>query len=141
MGYSPLCHALTWALVLLSIVVPLVASQSSPKLRIMPLDNSITKGNGASDGNGYRKRLRQKLVSYDDGTVDMIGTQKSPKMPVDGDHQGHSGKYLAQIREFLKLSIVAQPNIVLVHAGTNNMDKQIDLAIATDLIEGIMDDI
>jgi lysophospholipase L1-like esterase len=140
MKYSPLCHALTWAMVLLNIVVPLVASQSLPNLRIMPLGDSITKGNGASDGNGYRKRLRQKLLNYD-STVDMIGTQKSPKMPVDGDHQGHSGKYLAQIREFLQLSIAAQPNIVLVHAGTNNMDKQVDLAIATDLIEGIMNDI
>ncbi|EEY19128.1 FG-GAP repeat domain-containing protein [Verticillium alfalfae VaMs.102] len=121
----------------------LVAGQSLPDLRIMPLGDSITKGSGSSDNNGYRNRLRQKLTTQGTDTeisVDMIGSMWHGTM-ADNDHEGHSGEYLRQIRTYLQRSIQARPNVVLVHAGTNNMDKEVDLGEAPALIEGIIDDL
>lgn len=115
------------------------AAQSLPALRIQTLGDSITKGSGSSDGNGYRKRLRNKLTHHG-FAVDMIGSLRNGDMP-DNDHEGHSGKYLADIAQYWKRSIQARPNVVLIHAGTNNMDKEVDLAIAPRLIESIIDDI
>ncbi|KAI8409226.1 hypothetical protein FOFC_09061, partial [Fusarium oxysporum] len=112
-----------------------------PNLRIMPLGDSITKGSGSSGTVGYRGPLRQKLLSKganDDITVDMIGTLSHGNM-VDNNHEGHSGEYLADINRYWKQSIEARPNVVLVHAGTNNMDKNRDLDIALDLMTSIID--
>lgn len=145
MGLPKLRTALAWAAALTSSVIPLVEGQALPDLRIMPLGDSITKGSGSTDNNGYRNRLRQKLLSYEsdsDVSVDMIGTIQNGGM-TDNDHEGHSGKYLADINGYWKLSVQARPNVVLIHAGTNNMDKEVDLDIAPDLftsiIEGLWD--
>ncbi|PNH36215.1 hypothetical protein VD0002_g9005 [Verticillium dahliae] len=136
-------HGLVWATALAAGMASLVAGQSLPDLRIMPLGDSITKGSGSSDNNGYRNRLRQKLTTQGTDTeisVDMIGSMWHGTM-ADNDHEGHSGEYLRQIRTYLQRSIQARPNVVLVHAGTNNMDKEVDLGEAPALIEGIIDDL
>lgn len=94
-------------------------------LRIMPLGDFITKGNGAKDGSGYREKLRQKLLieqKNSNTSTDMIGSRQSGDMK-NNDHEGHSGKLLADIRQYLELSLPAKPNVVCVHAGANNMDK------------------
>ncbi|KAE8363570.1 hypothetical protein BDV27DRAFT_158663 [Aspergillus caelatus] len=138
---SLLQYALTWVLALTIMVLPLAAADGVPKLRIMPLGDSITKGNGSPDMNGYRSKLRERLVSSQKDSnfsVDMVGSLRDGGMQ-DNDHEGHSGKYLADIRQYLELSIDAKPNIVLVHAGTNNMDKEVDLDKADQLIESIID--
>lgn len=87
MKSSPFVHALC-AMALLCAVAPQVVSQSLPELRVMPLGDSITKGNGASDQTGYRRRLREKLLAYEtsgDNKVDMVGTLSHGSM-VDSDH-------------------------------------------------------
>lgn len=108
-----------------------------PNLRIMPLGDSITKGSGSTGIIGYRGPLRQKLLNKGI-TVDMVGSLRDGDM-VDNDHEGHSGEYLATINVYWRNSIRALPNLVLVHAGTNNMDKNRDLDIAIDLMTSIVD--
>lgn len=141
MGYHRLQGAITWALALTSIAMPFVAAVILPDLRIMPLGDSITKGNGSPDRNGYRGILRQKLLAIEEDTnfaVDMIGSLRDGEMR-DNNHEGHSGKYLVDILSYIDLSLPAKPNVVLVHAGTNNMDKEVDLDKADSLIESIID--
>lgn len=121
---------------------PLSRKENLPRLRILPLGDSITKGSGSSDLNGYRKPLRDHVVSYmsDSDGVDMVGSLRDGNM-TDNSHEGHSGEYLAEINTYWQLSIDARPNVVLIHAGTNNMDKEVDLdkapAIMTDMIVNI----
>ncbi|KAM5350927.1 hypothetical protein ACJ41O_003650 [Fusarium nematophilum] len=120
--------ALLWVASLLLVTTP-IAAQDLPNLRILPLGDSITKGSGSTDKNGYRKRLRDKLVAYGPQTdffVDMVGTLKDGNVQ-DNDHEGHSGKYLRDIDSYWPLSIATRPNVVLIHAGTNNMDKRVEL--------------
>ncbi|KAH6867466.1 hypothetical protein B0T10DRAFT_572278 [Thelonectria olida] len=68
----------------------------------------------------------------DDITVDMIGTLQDGDMP-NNNHEGQSGKHVTNINEYWKLSIKARPNVVLLHAGTNNIDENVDLDIALDI--------
>lgn len=130
-------NALVWATGYLS---AFTQAQGLPNLRILPLGDSITQGSGSSDWNGYRQRLRLKIQSDSDAHVDMVGTLKRGDMD-DNDHEGHSGKYLADIMEYWKRPIEARPNVVLIHGGTNNMDLQVDVAIAPLLMEAIVDGI
>lgn len=48
-------------------------------LRIMPLGASITQGVGSSDGNGYRKLLRQQL-RWKGWKVNMVGSKQDGNM-------------------------------------------------------------
>lgn len=142
MPYHEFQRTALWAIAIVILAAPLlVAAEELPSLRIMPLGDSITKGNGSPDGNGYRETLREKLITAQEGTkssTDMIGSLQNGNM-TDNDHEGHSGKCLADIREYLEFSLPAKPNIVLVHAGTNNMDLEEDLDKADILIESIID--
>ncbi|KAG4252922.1 chitinase [Fusarium proliferatum] len=128
---------ITVLMVLVALISPLASAL--PSLRILPLGDSITKGNGSKDQKGYRNRLREKLIGR--GTsVDMVGSLKHPPTGMaDNDHEGHSGKVLAQINTYWKLSIAARPNVVLVHAGTNNMDLEVDLEGSPNMLASIVD--
>ncbi|KAM5388054.1 hypothetical protein ACJA88_001314 [Fusarium oxysporum] len=129
------------AIIMMMVIVALISPLASalPSLRILPLGDSITKGNGSKDQKGYRNRLREKLIGR--GTsVDMVGSLKHPPTGMaDNDHEGHSGKVLAQINTYWKLSIAARPNVVLVHAGTNNMDLEVDLEGSPHMLASIID--
>lgn len=50
-----------------------------PHLKVLPLGASITCGYKSTDGNGYRKPLRDKLTSAGYG-VDMIGSRQIGSM-------------------------------------------------------------
>ncbi|KAH6949099.1 family 3 carbohydrate esterase, partial [Fusarium avenaceum] len=138
MAWSTLQGVITLVMVLLlSSLTPLVSAL--PTLRIMPLGDSITKGNGSKDQKGYRNRLREKLTGRG-ASVDMIGSLKHPSTGMaDNDHEGHSGRVLAQINEYWRRSIAARPNVVLVHAGTNNMDLEEDLEGSPAMLAAIID--
>ncbi|KAL4874598.1 hypothetical protein BJY04DRAFT_224886, partial [Aspergillus karnatakaensis] len=106
-------------------------------LRIMPLGDSITWGSLSSTGNGYRGPLSSLLSG---SSVDFIGNRRNGNMP-DNDNQGHSGSFLAEIQEYALLSTAARPNIVLLHAGTNDMDLNREVAGAVDRLEKIIENV
>lgn len=78
--------------------------------------DSTTSGLGSSDGNGYRKILTENLPG---NTVDMIGSQKTGNME-DNDHEGHVGSRINDIASYTSARS-QKPNVVLLHAGTNDM--------------------
>ena len=88
----------------------------------MPLGDSITWGwiNGGGS-NGYRERLLADLKASGN-TVDFVGTQKSGNM-ADNDNQGHPGFTISQIRGVAAGGLASKPNVVLIHAGTNDLNR------------------
>lgn len=128
---------LVWAVALLATMLP--AAASLPNLRILTLGDSITKGSGSTHNNGYRDYLR-KMLGAEGIKVDMIGTLRNGVMQ-DNNHEGHSGDDLRDIQTFWQKPTAAKPNAVLIHAGTNNMDLEIDLDVAPQLLESIVDGI
>ncbi|EAT78480.2 hypothetical protein HBI56_184660 [Parastagonospora nodorum] len=99
-----------------------LVSRQTKSLRILPLGDSITWGfiNGGGS-NGYRERLLADLKSggY---SVDFVGTQKSGTM-ADKDNQGFPGYTISQIRGVAAGGLALKPNVVLLHAGTNDLNR------------------
>ncbi|EFQ34084.1 uncharacterized protein GLRG_09228 [Colletotrichum graminicola M1.001] len=99
------------------------------ELRILGVGDSITVGflsdRNGGDGNGYRLQLRDDL-SKDKvvfaGSETMSGT-------MDGNRFGAwSGQTIQHISDHIGPSLKQRPNIVLVHAGTNDMNPSLDTA-------------
>jgi lysophospholipase L1-like esterase len=88
----------------------------------LPLGDSITWGfiNGGGS-NGYRERLLNNLKSAG-YKVDFVGTQKSGTM-ADKDNQGFPGYTINQIRGVAGGGLAFRPNVVLLHAATNDLNR------------------
>jgi lysophospholipase L1-like esterase len=97
-------------------------ARKTTDLRILPLGDSITWGyiNGGGS-NGYRAQLLADMQSAG-YKVDFIGTQKSGTM-ADKDNQGFPGYTISQIRPVAGGGLALRPNVVLLHAGTNDLNR------------------
>jgi len=63
----------------------------------MPLGASITYGLKSSDGNGYRKHLRDQIVAYGND-VNMVGSRRNGTME-DNDVEGWPGYIIEQVHD------------------------------------------
>lgn len=111
---------------------------AAPALRIMPLGDSITYGVGSSTSSSYRAALWDRLVG---NSVDFVGTQRSGQLP-DTDHQGHSGWTISQIAGIASgVLSTYRPNVVTLHIGTNDMNRNVDVAAAPARLGALIDQI
>ncbi|KAM4066890.1 GDSL-like lipase/Acylhydrolase family protein [Hirsutella rhossiliensis] len=100
------------------------AIKPGTELRILCAGDSITVGTfsdtDGGDGNGYRLRLRNDLsadrVSYV-GTVTTKGGNMS-----DGYFAAWPSKTIQYIADNIDPSLQQRPNVILLHAGTNDMN-------------------
>lgn len=101
--------------------------QNGIPLLILPLGNSITWGYGSTSGNGYREPLLTLLSPPN--PVTYIGSQHSGNMSNDAN-EGHPGALISQIATYANNSLYLRPNIILLMAGTNdmNIDYEVDTA-------------
>ncbi|KAL8942560.1 MAG: hypothetical protein Q9216_001604 [Gyalolechia sp. 2 TL-2023] len=95
---------------------------SGTELRILPLGDSITYGYQPRDdgnhGNGYRLQLQNALSG---SKFLFVGSVRSGSM-VNNFNEGHPGATIKAIEGFADLSLDQKPNIVLIHAGTNDLN-------------------
>ena len=61
--------------------------------------------------------------------VDFVGGTQSGTFD-DNQHEGHRGKIIDEIRTMSDVGIYANPNVVLLHAGTNDINRDIDSSTA-----------
>ncbi|KAF5684210.1 acetylxylan esterase [Fusarium circinatum] len=102
--------------------------QDGVKLRILSVGDSITVGSGkGTDGNGYRKRLGKDLSGNE---VVWAGTEKTKGDMKDGHFAAWSGKTVQYINDHIDPSLEQRPNLILTHAGTNDMKS--NRQISTD---------
>ncbi|KAH8886549.1 hypothetical protein GQ53DRAFT_657685 [Thozetella sp. PMI_491] len=100
-------------------------------LRVAPLGASIVNGYLSSDGNGFRKPLRDQL-RQEGWPVNMVGGIKTGTM-ADNDNEGHIGYLIQYMIGFALPNLIPlQPNLVLINVGTNNAIQDNDVAIASD---------
>ncbi|KAF2162085.1 carbohydrate esterase family 3 protein, partial [Zasmidium cellare ATCC 36951] len=107
-------------------VAPGTPVDAGTELRILPLGDSITWGFASPDGNGYRLRLFNDLSGDD---VVMAGTQHNGNMQ-DYWNEGYPGKTIEFIANACGAALAQNPNIVLLMAGTNDMNP--DASISTE---------
>ena len=109
------------------------------QITIMPLGASITMGYGSSEENGYRRELRDLLVShgYD---VDFVGSLENGTFE-DRQHEGHGGFKIDQIATNVNGYLNSNPaQIILLHVGTNNITNT-NAYTTPDEIETLLEEI
>jgi lysophospholipase L1-like esterase len=108
--------------------------------RIMPLGDSITFGDGSSHGGGYRRDLWHALA--DAGLeVDFVGSERDGAVP-DPDHEGHPGWEIDDIADRVVGWLTEwRPTVVLLHIGTNDLDRDADVAGAPARLGALLDTI
>ncbi|MDR2849194.1 MAG: GDSL-type esterase/lipase family protein, partial [Verrucomicrobiota bacterium] len=110
------------------LTVPAFSQTTPPPLRIMPLGDSITYGSGAAGG--YRLPLYTALTNLG-YNVDFVGSatdNAAPGLGAEINHEGHSGWRISNpgnsngLYEYLPtwLPSYADPDVILVHIGTND---------------------
>ncbi|KAL4961558.1 SGNH/GDSL hydrolase family protein [Aspergillus stella-maris] len=108
-------------------------------LRVMPLGASITVGYRSTDGNGYRKYLREQL-RYAGWEIDMVGSLSNGTMK-DYQNEGHFGKTIDQVANAAVDSAGMQPNVVLINVGTNDGIQNVHITGAGDRINSLITDL
>jgi lysophospholipase L1-like esterase len=116
---------------------------SCKTIKIMPLGDSITYGEGIVEYGGYRNLLGALLES--DGVLfDFVGSQKSGKESlVDADNEGHPGWRISNLRQAIASEgwlETYQPDIILLHIGSNDL-RYGNSAYAPGNLSALLDDI
>ncbi|KAF5488348.1 Multidomain esterase [Colletotrichum fructicola] len=112
-------------------------SQRGTKLRLMPLGGSVTFGQGSTDGNGYRCKLRELLMA-DGFKVDMVGSRKVGAL--GSAHEGWRGFRVDQIDQKARKSVpVHMPNVFTVNAGSNDCLQDFEIDRIGDRMGRLMD--
>lgn len=97
-------------------------SRRDGPLRVMPLGDSTTEGNGEQVPGGYRPYLWQ-LAQQENAAIDFVGSQVSgPAGLPDRDHEGYPGLQIQEIEQKAALTVPQyRPDVILLHIGTNNI--------------------
>lgn len=124
---------------LLMLVGPSAHAQSAG-LRLMPIGDSITAGYQSTTGNGYRGPLYSELVNQGDA-LDFVGSQRSGVM-FDPDNEGYYGDRIDQISGLINGELALyQPNVVLLHIGTNDLGQNYQVSTAPARLAALIDQI
>ncbi|ETS81634.1 hypothetical protein PFICI_06636 [Pestalotiopsis fici W106-1] len=109
-------------------------------LRIEPLGASIVHGVASSDGNGFRKYLRDAIV-YNGNRVDMVGSNPNGTMR-DNDNSGWPGYVIDEVHDKSNIDTSNyKPNLVLINAGTNDAIQDKDISNAGQRMKNMLGDI
>jgi lysophospholipase L1-like esterase len=116
---------------------------AKPRLKIMPLGDSITFGWPDPAYGGYR-HLLGSLLANDGYSVDFVGSQQSGKGAIpDPDNEGHPRWTISQIQDGIDTNgwlETYQPDLILLHIGTNDI-MQGQAAAAPARLSALLDDI
>ncbi|MGZ9934983.1 FG-GAP-like repeat-containing protein [Streptomyces sp. NC-S4] len=127
----------------LSAAVPAVAAAppAPPVLRVLPLGDSITDGYQSSTYAGYRLQLWQKSQAHPRFRVDFVGSRQSGSAP-DSDNEAHGATMINDFRgkagDWVRS---AEPDVVLLHHGVNDLDRGTDKANAPARLAAVTDEI
>ncbi|WP_306211540.1 SGNH/GDSL hydrolase family protein [Actinoplanes sp. RD1] len=88
--------------------------------KVMPLGDSITRGVGSPTLSSYRTSLEQRLIRGG-LEINYVGSQTNGTGG-DNQHEGHGGWTIDELSARLDGWLATyEPDVVLVHAGTNNI--------------------
>jgi lysophospholipase L1-like esterase len=108
-------------------------------VKVLPLGDSITFGcgdgcNGLGCGDqcavsrpscqaGWRAGLWRRLSQSGNSSEawDFVGTQENGPEDIDRQHEGHPAWKIEQIRGISEKWLPTQPDVILLHLGTNNL--------------------
>lgn len=116
----------------------------SEPCKILPLGDSITYGIGYAGG--YRVELFRK-ASADKKRITFVGSLQNGPAMVNGEsfpksNEGHSGWTISRIADLVPTpALEDEPHIVLLMAGTNDVNLSSDLANAPKRLGALIDEL
>ena len=106
----------------------------------MPLGDSITAGYRSTTGDGYRGPLWKEL-STQGNAVDFVGSQRGGAM-LDSDNEGYYGAKIDEVGKVITRELgLYQPNVILLHLGSNDLNGNYEVATAPDRLAALIDQI
>jgi lysophospholipase L1-like esterase len=114
-------------------------ANASAQVHLMPLGNSITDGDGSTNGGGYRYFLYNKMQDANIA-VDFVGSLAGGSGFPDNDHEGHGGFRADQLAVQTYLTN-NPPQAVLLEIGTNDVSANESATQIRDDIEAIIEQI
>lgn len=135
-------------LMVLSIVLVGLAFSVAPRslataneIRVMPLGDSLTYGVGSSTGGGYRLPLWNDLLAEGEH-ITYVGSRQNGPSGFDPANEGHPGWRIDQIADKVVGWLnTYQPQIILLHIGTNDILQNDDLENAPARLSSLIDQI
>ncbi|KIN00783.1 carbohydrate esterase family 3 protein [Oidiodendron maius Zn] len=106
-------------------------------LRILPLGASIVFGTDSSDGNGFRKDLRNQLIA-NNASVNYVGEVQAGNM-LDNDVSGFAGLRIEQVAPKMENALPWLPNLIIIHVGTNDALQNYQVSTAQDRLGAMID--
>lgn len=132
---------LTGSLAVATAAPAATAPRVTKTYRIMPLGDSITRGGGQVKGQyrGYRLALQKQLAAGAPGfRYDFVGSMLDKGVP-DGNHEGHGGWTIDDMAARIDAWMVTfKPDIVLLHAGTNNITEGDSPALTASKLKALI---
>ncbi|MCG3120761.1 MAG: hypothetical protein ALAOOOJD_03601 [bacterium] len=126
------------ALLSLALLTSLTLPENAAaQVRMMPLGNSITDGDGSSNEGGYRFHLYNELNQANIG-FDFVGSLKGGTGFPDNDHEGHGGFRANQITAATYLTN-NPADVVFLEIGTNDISDDETATQVKNDIEAIVD--
>ncbi|PNS20600.1 Chitin synthase 3 [Sphaceloma murrayae] len=101
------------------LLLPRQTSLRGTNITLLPLGDSITYGFVDPSTNGYRAKLYSSLSTAGASPLDFLGSIRAGNF-ADGDNEGRIGYTIQQIAGATTAISNLRPNIVLLHAGTND---------------------
>ena len=116
---------------------------NTKKINIMPLGDSITQGIHIDSKNTSYRRELYKLLKYNDFEIDFVGSMKNGSISdFDKDHEGHGGWHANQIQDSIYNWLIKNPaDIILLHIGTNDLNKEQSPTIIIQEIDQILSEV
>lgn len=109
----------------------------------MPLGDSITDGSSfdSPDGSGGYRGPLYSLLTTAGYEIDYIGSQTiNSSLVPDQNHEGHSGWRIDQLDSNMAgwLASMADPDVVLMHIGTNDFGQNVDTMNAINRLDALI---
>ncbi|MDZ7302323.1 MAG: Ig-like domain-containing protein [candidate division KSB1 bacterium] len=114
-------------------------SPAAAQIRMMPLGNSITDGDGSSHEGGYRYYL-YNLLKDANISFDFVGSLKGGSGFPDTDHEGHGG-FLAEMLAVQTYLTNNPADVVFLEIGTNDVSNNETAQQIRDEIADLLDQI
>jgi lysophospholipase L1-like esterase len=117
---------------------PTAHADTTPRLRIMPIGDSVTWGVGSSSTSSYRADLWNRITGAG-YSLDFVGGARSGALP-DPDNEGHSGWRIDQVADLVPCGVAgSRPNMVTLHLGTNDMGQDYQVGQAPQRLGALID--
>jgi lysophospholipase L1-like esterase len=109
-------------------------------IRVMPLGDSITRGTGSPTRSSYRMALAERLLQGG-MQINYVGSQ-SNGTGNDISHEGHGGWTIDELSEEVDGWLARyRPDVVLLHAGTNNITQGDSAWVTARKLSALIDQI